>query len=196
MVAKELFPQIGASSRWDTLLAVGIGFLVAIGAISTLNEIIRRIEDGSDLIWSALITNSVIDAMGEQKVLQNNYWPIDGRNDSDHNPSGEESKHPCESPNQASDNNTPILQLASQATASPSHRGKIRRRLGDIHSIIEAIERRAQRMHAAGHTAEAGIVECAQRVDSSENELCADQIDEHIHRLEYSLDHIRRFVRE
>ena len=154
-------------------------------------------------------------------MLHDTYKPIDWRNAgdcdqylntsssscSDRGPGDEENKHPCPASSSSSSsssstsrgesgsNNTPMLTLASQATSSPSHRGKIRRRLGDIHSLIEAIERRVRRMHAHGDRAD-----CASRVSSnsndssSEKELCADQIDEHIHRLEYALDHLRRLV--
>lgn len=220
----ELFPQIiigsSSASRWEHLLSIGVGFLLAIALIYALNEVIKRFEDRSDLISSSpLIASSVLDDKGRgYQVLHDTYMPIDWRNAgdcdqylntsssscSDRGPCDEENKHPCPASSSSSSstsrgesgsNNTPMLTLASQATSSPSHRGKIRRRLGDIHSLIEAIERRVRRMHAHGDRAD-----CASRVSSSSNdsssekELCADQIDEHIHRLEYALDHLRRLV--
>jgi len=222
----ELFPQIiigsSSTSRWEHLLSIGVGFLLAIALIYALNEVIKRFEDRSDLISSSpLIASSVLDndkGRGYQ-VLHDTYKPIDWRNAgdcdqylntsssscSDRGPGDEENKHPCPASSSSSSsstsrgesgsNNTPMLTLASQATSSPSHRGKIRRRLGDLHSLIEAIERRVRRMHAHGDRAD-----CASRVSSSSNDsssekkLCADQIDEHIHRLEYALDHLRRLV--
>lgn len=215
----ELFPQVISSSsssassspsRWEHLLSIGVGFLLAIALINALNEVIKRFEDKSDLISSSLIASSMLDDKGGggggYEVLHDAYQPVDRRNAdgsdqylntsssscNDRGPSDEENKHPCAS-SPGRDSNTPMLKLASQATSSPSHRGKIRRRLGDIHSLIEAIERRARRMHAHGDR-----VDSVSRADSNssssstEKELCADQIDEHIHRLEYALDHLRR----
>lgn len=54
VVAMELFPQIiigsSSTSRWEHLLSIGVGFLLAIALINALNEVIKRFEDRSDLI--------------------------------------------------------------------------------------------------------------------------------------------------
>jgi len=214
----ELFPQIiigsSSTSRWEHLLSIGVGFLLAIALIYALNEVIKRFEDRSDLTSSSpLIASSVLDDKGRgYQVLHDTYKPIDWKNAgdcdqylntsssfcSDRSPGDEENKHPCPASSSSSSssstsrgesgsNNIPMLTLASQATSSPSHRGKIRRRLGDIHSLIEAIERRVRRMHAHGDRAD-----CASRVSSSSNDSSSDK--EQIHRLEYALDHLRRLV--
>jgi len=203
----ELFPQIiigsSSTSRWEHLLSIAL--------IYALNEFIKRFEDRSDFISrSPHITTSALDDKGRgYQELHDTYKPIDWRNTgdcdqylnksssscSDRDPGDEENKHPCPASSSSSStsrgesgsNNTPMLTLASQATSSPSHRGKIRRRLGDIHSLIEAIERRVRRMHAHGDRAD-----CASRVSSSSNDSSSDK--EQIHRLEYALDHLRRLV--
>ena len=57
VVAMELFPQIiigsSSTSRWEHLLSIGVGFLLAIALINALNEVIKRFEDRSDLISSS-----------------------------------------------------------------------------------------------------------------------------------------------
>jgi hypothetical protein len=81
------------------------------------------------------------------------------------------------------DGDGPIMLLAAQAIASPLHRQRIRGKISELIDSISTIEQKSRYLYDYLH----------QTVPHAQAEQYADQIDEEIHRFQYSLDNCRRY---
>eukprot|EP01034_Spumella_vulgaris_P022805 gene22805-28970_t len=101
-------------------------------------------------------------------------------------PTGSQRKHSLDDP---TDTDAPVLQLASQAIASPTHRDKIRKKVSELVKSIDNIEEKSNFLLISGRSGSQG-----QSLSDLNEETYADQIDEEIHKLQYNLDHCRRLI--
>lgn len=189
-VAKELFPLIDTDSKNDNLLGITIGFVIGLAFVNYLDLFVTYVEglmswvskeegaERSDSIDASqeMEAQRILERLSPQHLQYNSINPPtmqkSGTNSemSDFEGTGEV------------DGDEPIMLLAQQAIASPVHRQRIRAKIAELVESISSIERKSHNLH--------GFLN--QTLPSAEAEQYADQIDEEIHRFQYSLDNCRR----
>ncbi len=172
-VAKELFPQINSAHNKDNLFGVTIGFFVGLFFVNFLDYVVDWFEN----------------RFNQQQLTENELNHLEMKSVSDYGSyqsvgSGEDSESGLNYSRDRSSSDSPIIQLASQAVASPMHRDRIRQKVADLVHSIESIEEKSNKLLISG-SPKSGL-------SVADEETYADQIDEEIHKLQYNLDHCRR----
>lgn len=190
-VAKELFPQVSGDSKHDSMLGFTVGFLLGLFFVNYLDYFVTSVE--SLLLWMTKSDgrefSASYDAADEtegQHILsvQNvnysavTYGALEGGGGRKSGTNSEFSDAGSEA-----DGDGPIMLLAAQAIASPLHRERIRGKISELIESISTIEQKSRHLQNYVH----------QTVPHAEAEQYADQIDEEIHRFQYSLDNCRRY---
>lgn len=183
-MAKELFPALYAPSFEDNLVGVSVGFFAGLFFVNFLDYVVEWAEG-----VLAAITTKEPSGSGESASLnsanQLSYQSID---ENDLNDLVESA---------ADTDARPILELATQSMQSEAHREKIRLKMKELLESIDIIQSKSELLiaHKTPESTEAPIARRPSwQLLNNEEEKHADQIDEQIHRLQYNLDHCRRFV--
>lgn len=177
-VAKELFPLLGSISDGSVFLSVTIGFFFGLFFIHFLDFAVDFVEHFFSEKVNPNLTEDENSEGGVQMVSSRSYHSIESRDN-------ETTDHGSES---GSDHDAPILLLATQAIASPMHKEKIRNKVSEIFACITNMEQKSSIL-SINLTSK-----CEAAARDPKIELVADQIDEDIHKMQYSLDHCRRLI--
>lgn len=192
-VAKELFPQISTVSKADNLVGISIGFFAGLFFINYLDYFVTFVENNMTCLTrydsgnvgalsfddasGGLININLSPSNGEKQ-------PLSGFDDNKSYQSLDTNELDMETGSDygsESGQDHPVILLASQATASPMHRERIRVKIAELIESVCNIERKLKCLHKT-----------KSQPNLSEAEISADQIDEEIHRFQYKLDHCRR----
>ena len=191
-VAKELFPQIDTDSKSDNVLGISIGFIIGLFFVNYLDyfvttvenslscwggsseEAVRRLsEDAADSETkfilptqgkSSFSSYNSLDIEGKHNAYETNSEGLDGMSDAGHD--------------------DPIILLATQAIAYPEHRQRVQKKIGELIDSISSMEQKSKYLHNYLNNS----------LPHGDAEQFADEIDEEIHRFQYSLDNCRRYA--
>lgn len=184
-VAKELFPEIETHSQKENLVGITIGFFVGLFFVNFQDYFVTWVENLMSS-WTKEDGESSGDEnyLGEREYILTeqkvSYTSLESGDISPYPGTNNSGISECESPKNG---DAPIMLLAAQAIASPMHRQRIRGKMTELMDIIASIEQKSRFLHSYLH----------QSISQAEAERYADQVDEEIHRLQYSIDHCRRF---
>jgi len=185
-VAKELFPEIEIHSKKENLVGITVGFFIGLFFVNFQDYFVTWIENLMSS-WTKEDANSSGD---ENDTAEREYILTEQNASYNSLESGDFSPNPgtnisevseCESPKNG---DAPIMLLAAQAIASPIHRQRIRSKMTELMQSISSIEQKSRFLHSYLH----------QSIPQIEAEKYADQVDEEIHKLQYSIDHCRRLI--
>jgi len=190
-VAKELFPQIETDSKHDNMLGITIGFVIGLFFVNYLDYFVTTVENNLSC-WGAsndtanLRRSSEDAAESELKFIMPTSNPKESYNSLDMD--FEEKHGNYDTNSEISDgaseagHDDPIILLASQAIAYPEHRQRIQKKIGELVDSISSMEQKSKYLHNYLNNS----------LPHGDAERFADEIDEEIHRFQYSLDNCRR----
>jgi zinc transporter ZupT len=208
-VAKELFPQLNSDSQLDKLVGISVGFFAGLFFVNFLDYVVEWFENKcNESVTSEDDPEKMnIELTGSMSYQSLNDFEEDsvdmesgsskkgspngsfrGSPKGKGSPTGSARKH-SHSMDDETDPDAPVLQLASQAIASPTHRDKIRKKVSELVKSIDNIEEKSNFLLISGRSGSQG-----QSLSDLNEETYADQIDEEIHKLQYNLDHCRRLI--
>lgn len=187
-VAKELFPQVSSVSKWNNLVGITVGFTIGLAFVNFLDYVVSMVENsfscatpattGDDLVIVGSVSSlgGGIQMGSRSPNSAQHYQALESGTNMDFISEGSES-------GSEADQDHPIVLLASQAIASPMHRERIRKKIVELETSVASMEEKSCYLHKSWKT-----------IPGPASELCADQIDEEIHRFQYNLDHCRRLI--
>ncbi|RYH16011.1 hypothetical protein EON65_30830 [archaeon] len=187
-MGKELFPQLGQFSEYDDTIGLTIGFVAGFLLINYQDSFIEMVEgwcscffansDGpgkpKDSPKKGSEERKSLLPKGSKDNLKAEYKAIN----SDDGHSGAES----EAETEIEEGEHPILLLGSQVISLPTERSRIRDKVSELVHSIHMMQNKAQI-----------LFELKGQTHSVQVEILADQIDEEIHKLQYYVDHCRRY---
>lgn len=188
-----MFPQIETDSKHDNLLGITIGFVIGLFFVNYLDYFVTAVENSLSC-WNEvndvgnLRRSSEDAAESELKYIlpPTHSHPKESYNSLDLD---FEEKHGAYDTNsEISDglsdagHDDPIILLATQAIAYPEHRQRIQKKIGELVDSISSMEQKSKYLHNYLNNS----------LPHGDAEQFADEIDEEIHRFQYSLDNCRR----
>ena len=211
-VAKELFPQISTAGSVHSSVGITVGFFMGLFFVNFLDYVVDLVENY--FTRQQHETDSMKSEASYLELARKNSYQSVNSGDAE---IGDNAGGPTSfiHTHDRVDNDSPVIQLAQQAIASPMHRERIRTQVAQLVDSIASIEDKSNRLLKSStarrnsmgrpgfvpssNSSKSDVVVRSHDILQSgqktvEEETCADQIDEEIHRLQYTLDHCRRCV--
>lgn len=188
-MGKELFPQLSQFSEYDDTVGLTIGFIAGFLLINYQDSFIELVEGWCSCYFAGgegpgkpkdspkkggEERKALLPKGGSKDNLKAEYKAIN----SDDGHSGAES----EAETEIEEGEHPILLLGSQVISLPTERSRIRDKVSELVHSIHMMQNKAQI-----------LFELKGQTHSVQVEILADQIDEEIHKLQYYVDHCRRY---
>lgn len=170
------------------MLGISIGFFIGLFFVNFLDYFVTTVENSLACMNGsndgATVRRSSEDAAAESELRaimptqQGSYNSLD---QAEKNESYETNSDDSDGLSNAGQDD-PIILLATQAIAFPEHRQRIQKKIAELIESISSMEQKSKFLHNYLNNS----------LPHGDAEQFADEIDEEIHRFQYSLDNCRR----